>query len=206
MLINSIGTVMNDTKKIILLLTCIFLHSQNNLTASTENELQNTQDILQKLASINNMDVENINAVEDSSYSSLFNNFVNFKNFIVNNFSKSKFQKLCKEFIDQIYPEDDTDIIDFGASVITPEPVVTTSTTTQTTTVSIDTNSSAPVETTSSINMNENQSAGGFSLSDAAPSSDFSTTTTETTQTVTTEPETEAEAVPTENLNPGEPE
>jgi hypothetical protein len=190
--INPMGITMNDTKKIILLLTCIFLHSHNSLTASTENELLNTQDILQKLASINNMDVENINSVEDISYSLLFNNFVNFKNFIVNNFSKSKFQKLCKEFIDQIYPEDDDNVIDFGVSVITPEPVATSSTTTQTTTVSIDTNSLDPVNTTSSINMNENQSTTGLSLSDTAPSSDFSTTATE--------------AVPSENLNPGEPE
>lgn len=203
MQMNSIGIIMNDTKKIILLLTCIFSHSQNSLIASTENEQQNTQDILQKLASINNMDVENINAVEDSSYSLLFNNFVNFKNFIVNNFSKSKFQKLCKEFIDQIYPEDDTDVIDFSIPVILSEPIVTTSTTTETTTVSIDTNSSTPTNTTSSINMNANQSSGGFSLNDAAPSPDLSTTTTETTQTVTTEPEA---ATPTDNLNAGEPE
>jgi hypothetical protein len=198
MQINSMEIIMSRTKKIILLLTCIFLHSQNNLSASTENELENTNDILQKLASINNMDVQNINAVEDSSYSLLFNNFVNFKNFIVNNFSKSKFQKLCKEFIDQIYPEEDTDMIDFGTPVIIPESVITT---TETTTVPIDTNSA---DTTSSISMNTNQSTDSFSLNDTAPSLDFSTTTTEITQTVTTEPE--AEAVPTENLNPGEPE
>lgn len=97
-----------------LLITCILLHASYNFAAEQQ---INTNDILQKLASINDIDIKNLNAIEDVSYSLLFNNFVNFKNFIVNNFSKTNFKKLCNEFIDQIYPEDASDVIDFGISI-----------------------------------------------------------------------------------------
>lgn len=106
----------------------IELIDQNEITLDAP-EIQNepaekddTKDILEKLALINNIDTSNLKTTQDSSYAQLFNNFVGLKNFIVHNFSKSKFQKLCNELINQIYPEDAINDIDFGASapVITP--------------------------------------------------------------------------------------
>lgn len=104
------------------------LLDQNEVTLDAP-EIQNepvekddTKDILEKLALINNIDTNNLKITQDSSYTQLFNNFVGLKNFIVQNFSKTKFQKLCNELIDQIYPEDAATDIDFGSStpVVTP--------------------------------------------------------------------------------------
>lgn len=85
-----------------------------------------TKDILEKLALINNIDTNNLKATQDSSHAQLFNNFVGLKNFIVQNFSKTKFQKLCDEFIDQIYPEDAVHEIDFGTPTAAPVSAQTT--------------------------------------------------------------------------------
>ena len=122
--------------------------------APTMTEHQNTNDILKKLASINEKDSDNSNALKENSYGLLFNNFVNFKNYIIHNFTKTKFQELCNEFIDLIYPsESESHGIDFGTAIITPE-VDTTPSTSEATETSEKTTDDATTE----ANTDKNQS------------------------------------------------
>lgn len=62
--------------------------------------------ILKTLQDINNQDAQNHMLLNEHSMSQLFNNFVYFKNFIVENFTKEKMIRLCIEFINQLYPKE----------------------------------------------------------------------------------------------------
>ena len=95
-----------------------------------EANVQNDTNIMQKLASINEQDISNRQAIEALSYNLLFNNFINLKNFINSNFTKAQFQRLCMEFIDQIFPENSENLIDFGKTIVAPQPTIVTAPTT----------------------------------------------------------------------------
>lgn len=90
--------------------------SQKIPAQDIEKESLSNDDILQKLTMINELDTANNESLEKNSLKQFFNNFENFKIFIINNYSKKSFQNICLEFIDQIYPDEALPIIDFGVS------------------------------------------------------------------------------------------
>ena len=89
--------------------------------------VQNDNSIMQKLTAINEQDISNRRAIEDLSYNLLFNNYNNLKNFIITNFTKAKFLALCQELVNQIYPEDNDNTINFGTPIVETEPAQVTS-------------------------------------------------------------------------------
>ncbi len=72
--------------------------------------------ILEKIKEINAQDDSMQHALSQSSMDLLFNNFVYFKDFIVQNFSKDKMLSLCIEFINQIYPNEHVKVISMDTS------------------------------------------------------------------------------------------
>lgn len=69
-------------------------------------EAQDQENILKTLKAIDIQDAHNKMLLTQSSMDQLFNNFIYFKSFIVENFTKEKMLHLCVEFIDQIYPKE----------------------------------------------------------------------------------------------------
>ena len=96
----------------------------------------------------------------------LFNNFNQFKNFIVNNFTKQKFLELCQEFINQIYPVDTSETMDFGAPIVAPAPTI----------VQPAEKADISNDTTSQDNNSTDDSTTDTSSSDDSSSSDDATT------------------------------
>lgn len=72
--------------------------------------------ILEKIQEINAKDNSMQNILSQSSMDLLFNNFVYFKDFIVQNFTKDKMLSLCIEFINQIYPSEHVKVISMDKS------------------------------------------------------------------------------------------
>ena len=68
-------------------------------------EIPDQATILKTLQAIDAQSTQNHMLLTQSSMDQLFNNFIYFKNFIVENFTKEKMLQLCIEFIDQIYPK-----------------------------------------------------------------------------------------------------
>ncbi|MBP6869835.1 hypothetical protein KBC04_03060 [Candidatus Babeliales bacterium] len=77
-------------------------------TLIEENKKTIVQDQDQILKTLKTIEVQNNQTqarFSESAMDQLFNNFVYFKNFIVENFTKENMLHLCVEFIDQIYPK-----------------------------------------------------------------------------------------------------
>jgi len=102
--------------------------SSEEITTADQHEanVKSDENIMQKLKAINEQDITNKKAVEKLSYKLLFNNFDHFKDFIVTNFTKQQFLLLSQEFINQIYPVDSDDVVNFGTSIM---PIKTATTT-----------------------------------------------------------------------------
>lgn len=78
----------------------------------SDNSVIEDQDaILEKIKEINHKDDIAHQALNQASMDLLFNNFLYFKDFIVQNFSKDKMLNLCIEFINQIYPSEHVKVI-----------------------------------------------------------------------------------------------
>ncbi len=73
--------------------------------------ITNEKDVLDKLEEINELDLHNKNIMSKTSLDLLFNNFIYFKDFIVQNFEKNKLIALFIQFIDQIYPAEHAKVI-----------------------------------------------------------------------------------------------
>lgn len=90
---------------------------KNNTIELDQNTVVEDQDaILEKIKEINDKDAKNQLDLTQASMSLLFNNFVHFKDFIVQNFTKDKILSLCNELIDQIYPSDQVKVISMNKS------------------------------------------------------------------------------------------
>lgn len=73
-------------------------------------------EILNQLKAIDSINNKFHAIISSSAMDQLFNNFVYFKNFLVQNFPKEKMMALATEFINQIYPAEHTPAITIAAS------------------------------------------------------------------------------------------
>jgi len=118
---------MKSIKNIHFILLCIIGYQYNNICAEEKTKpttivqnkanINNDTQILKKLALIDKQDSDDNKAIQERSYNSLFNNIINFKKFIVDTFTKKQFQDFFNHLVNQIYPEDTNDIIDFGKPI-----------------------------------------------------------------------------------------
>jgi hypothetical protein len=87
-------------------------------------------EILKKIKIIDAHDNKTDMLLSQDSMNQIFNNFIYFKNFIVNNFTKDKMVHLAIEFINQLYPQENIPTISITQQA-KKENVPTTSTTPQ---------------------------------------------------------------------------
>ncbi len=86
--------------------------NKDTIIIDGDNSVIEDQDaILEKIKEINHKDDIAHQALNQASMDLLFNNFLYFKDFIVQNFSKDKMLNLCIEFINQIYPSEHVKVI-----------------------------------------------------------------------------------------------
>jgi len=83
---------------------------------NTSTLVHDQEDILKVLKTIDLHDAKTHMLLTQDSMNQLFNNFVYFKDFLVHSFSKQKMLKLCIEFLNQIYPQENLPIMQMKSS------------------------------------------------------------------------------------------
>lgn len=100
-------------------------HDTND-TNETQVIIPDQQEIIAKIKAIDDTDNHAQFILSQASMSLLFNNFVYFKDFLVNNFSKDKMLSLCIEFINQIYPAEHIKVMSIQDTTTKNTPIDTT--------------------------------------------------------------------------------